>query len=267
MLIHSNIDRRDSVVVSKAPFTYESTMLINGTPIPAGSFLSLKVYVEESYKVPYRVHSITKDGKVWFCDATGRKAVYWQTYASTEEAAANQPKFVSSLLFNEYGVVSGHIACSYALISILRNIIVANNETVNVQADSCVLIPQCHVSMLGGSCRSFGLVSQNKAPEYRTTDLYITTDDTQVILGDAERYAAGEQLIIQQITDRVQINLTNTDQTIIKKAPVNGICSIIIDGETYNCEGKNLIIKAATLSDLRVARDDGQIVLRGVLNA
>ena len=87
MLTHSNIDRRDSAVVSKAPFTYDSTLVLDTQDVPSGCVLSVKVYVEEAYRVPYRIHSIEQDGKVWFCDSAGKKAVYWQVFGSTEVEA------------------------------------------------------------------------------------------------------------------------------------------------------------------------------------
>ena len=261
MLIHSNIDRRDNVVVSKAPFTYESTLNLAGTIIPAGCFLSLKIYVEESYKVPFRVHSIAQDGKVWFCDHTGKKAVYWQTYINTEDITTNDSPFISSLLFNQYGVVAGHVACTYTVLDIIRNVIASTEETVFLPANALVLIPQCHVSMLSGAGRALGFVSQNKEPVYVTTDTNLVADNLQIVFGSVDTGVTEDQL---------QLNLMNTPTLLQQKAEsgTNGICSIVIDGEdALDCKNKCLIIKAAPLSNLRVARDDGNIVLRGVLNA
>lgn len=256
MLQHSNLDRRDSVIVSKAPFTYESTMQLDGQQVPLGGFLSLKVYVEEAYKVPYRLHSITQDGKVWFCDATGKKTLYWQVYDSTEEANMDMP-FVSSVLVNKYGVLAGHIACSYEIVSLIRNVIASNEATVYLPATAFVLIPQCHVAMLSGSARSFAFINQGHDPVYITEDISIEVGSDQVILCDTG------------YEDSFQINLTNKDITVEKAALANGICQLQIEGSTvtYPCETRCLIIKAAPLSDLRVLRDGESIVLRGVLNA
>jgi hypothetical protein len=249
MLTHTNIDRRDSVVVSKAPFTYESTMTIENSVLPAGSFIAVKVYVEESYKVPFRFHSIQTDGKVWLCDSTGKLACYWQTYEGTAEIAEGDRPFVSSLLYKENGVVAGFISCTHTVVSLIRHIVESNTEALLLPSNAFILIPQCHTAMISGCCRSFAIINQ-KGTEYKTKDVYITGNTNDMI----------------HIDDNT-ISISNSPATISSRAPVNTVCSVVVGGTAYDVSDKSIIIKAAMLSNLRVVKEEGTIRLIGVLNA
>jgi len=252
MLTHTNIDRSDAAQVSKAPFTYESTMLLDGNLIPSGSFVALKVYVYGSMSVPFRMHSIRQDGKVVFCDATGALAVYWQTYPQTEEIAPNDVPYVSSLLFDDRGIIAGSVTCTHTVMSVIRGIIDSNTETFFVPSDAFILIPQCHVAMLEGHARSFGISNQAAATTYITSDLHLTCDNEMLISGS---------------TDSLQLSLTNTADAIRAAAPTNGICGVVINGQTYCCADSSIILKSSICSNLRVIKENQSITLRGVLNA
>ena len=47
----------------------------------------------------------------------------------------------------------------------------------------------------------------------------------------------------------------------------NKWCRITVNGQTYNVEDKNLIIKASVTPNLRVVFTDAAIILRGVTDA
>jgi hypothetical protein len=255
MLSHSNIDRRDAVVVSKAPFTYESTLRFSDIYLPSGSFLSIKIYVEETYVVPFRLHSIQQDGKVWFCDATGKQAVYWQTYEETE--TKNGAQFISSLLYNTNGVVAGIIACLPVVVASVRNIIESSLEPFYFPANAFILIPQCHVATLAGTCRAFSFESKNLPIINKVCDITLTVEPP----------VEDKAVVLLNSVNGCQISLSNTAATITKMAPLNGICYVIVNGEKYDCSKHSIVIKAAPLSDLRVIKDNETLWLRGVLNA
>ena len=261
MLTHTNIDRADSKQVSKAPFTFTSTLNLAGRELPTGSFISLRLYVEEGTNVPYRIHSIQQDGRVIFCDSTGTPVAYWQTYPETEQVINDIP-YISSLLFNMNGVIAGHVACTHTVISVIRSVIESLTGAYMVPADAFVLIPQCHVAMMQGVCRSIGLVSKDKTT-YVTGDITIGVSgaqDQECILVDADALASAGIL---------QVNLTNTEDTIAEQAPVNGICAITINGstETFDCEDNSIIFKAGAESNLRVVKEQNRLNLKGVKNA
>ena len=268
MLTHSNIDRRDSVVVSKAPFTYESTLTINGSVLPAGSFIAVSMYVQETDRVPFRLHSIHTDGKVWFCDATGKLTCYWQTYEETAEIDSADRPYVSSLLYNSNGVVSGLISCTHTVISLIRQVIEGNIENVYLPADAFVLIPQCHVATIAGAGRSFGISSQDDETVYTTSNINIVGATTSY---QDEDVADDDQkgFIIVNGTDQVSltVNICNQPEKIVKLAPVNRICYVVVSGNTHNVIEKSIIIKSDTLSNLRVVKANGTLRFIGVLNA
>lgn len=259
MLQSFNIDRADSVSVSKAPFTYESTMMLGGSVIPAGSFVALKVYVDETYKVPFRLHSIDTDGRVWFCDANGAKAAYWKTYEGTYEITSADRPFISSLLYNQYGVIAGFISCTHTVLSLIRNIVESNIETVFLPDNAFVLIPQCHTAMIKGCCKAIGIGSQDDETVYTTSDINITGSTNAVQV---------ERVVLREQTDEsIRISLSNSEDTLHKLAPDNGICVAIVGGGTYCCADSSIIIKSKALSNLRAVKQDNSIILRGVLNA
>lgn len=259
MLTHTNIDRRDSVVVSKAPFTYESTLEINGAVLPAGSFVAVRVYVESGYRMPFRFHSVQPDGKVWLCDSDGQLVCYWQTYEGTEEIASTDSPYVSSLLFKANGVIAGFISCTHTVVSLIRNIVETTFEPLHLPANTFVLIPQCHVSMIEGCGRAFGIGSQDDETVYTTSDIYISG-------------GTNEMIILSGGTNSIQVNMTNDSERILEMAVPNGICNIALkddDGTkaTVDVIGKSIIIKAQPESNLRVVKEDGTIRFIGVLNA
>jgi len=252
MLQHSNIDRADSVQVSKAPFTYDSTLDMAGNLIPSGGFLSLKIYVEGISRVPFRFHSIQPDGRVFICDSSGTIRAYWQTYATTEPNTS----YISSLLFNMNGVIAGHIACTQEVMAIIRHVIDTNTTAYFFPANAFVFIPQCHVSMLEGKGRVFELNSQNVVLETDTGDVHLVIGST-----------ASCVIPTVPAPDGISISLSNTVDTIQSEAPQNGLCMVAVNGTTYCCADSSIIFKAKTLSNLRVIKEQGSVTFKGVLDA
>ena len=252
MLQHSNIDRADSVQVSKAPFTYESTLDMAGNLIPSGSFLSLKVYVEGVSRVPFRFHSIQPDGRVLICDSSGVIRAYWQTYATTE----SNTEYISSLIFNTNGIIAGHIACTQEVMSVIRHIVDTNTTAYLFPRNAFIFIPQCHISMLAGHGRAFEIISQNGDPN-------ISTGDVHLVIGST----ASCVIPTVPAQDGISISLSNTEDTIREEAPKNGLCMIAVNGTTYCCADSSIIFKSKTLSNLRVLKEPGCITFKGVLDA
>lgn len=251
MLQHNNIDRQDSVDISPAPFTYTSTLNMAGMQIPAGSFLSFKVYVPGDMLMPYRFHSVRPDGKVMICDSRGTLAGYWQTYSDTEPDV----EYISSVLVNMQGVLMGHVVCTMQALDLVRRVVVSSLDTVFLPTDAFVFLPQCHIAMLSGYCRSFGVQTQDGNMEYHTGDLTV---------------ASKSDLIRQSLSDgTLTVSITNSKDRLEARADHNGIRYITIDGSTnaVSCVGKSIILKAVVESNLRVVMENNQIVLRGVLNA
>ena len=266
MVYHNNIDRHDSVVVSPAPFVYGSTLQIGDVTLPAGGFLALKVYVNQNNLMPYRFHSIQPDGKVIICDRTGSLVGYWQTYDSTEADSS----YVSSVLLDMQGALMGHIACTVAVMDLIRRVVVSNTETVFLAPNAFEFLPQCHIAMLEGYAKSFGIQSQNNEIEYHTGNLILNMTnaaDSCVWMGG---YMIGEGETAITVTDDrdIPVNLTNTQETLEDLADSNGICYVQANTEqVLPIAGKSLVVKAALMSNLRVLMVDNKLVLRGVLNA
>lgn len=253
MLSHSNIDRADSQQVSKAPFTFNSTLLMKDSLLPTGGFISLKLYVEEGYNVPYRIHSIRPDGAVIFCDASGTPVATWQTYAKTKVRNNARP-YISSLIYNMNGVIAGHVVCTHTVISVIRNVVETIQAPYLIPPDSFVLIPQCHVAMLKGQCKAIQLRDDNRV--VRTTgDLRLTFATTDDCLWVTEH-------------DKIQLNMINTKDKVISMLKPNGICSIrIAGGQTFNVDGCSIIIKANVESNVRVIKQNNSLIFKGVQSA
>lgn len=251
MLSHTNVNRTESASISKAPFTFDSTLDLAGSRIAAGDILSLKVYVDEYYQVPFHMHSITQDGRVVFCDKKGTPVLFWQTYAETEK----NDGYISGLLYNYNGVIAGHIVCKDSVVSLIRGVMAQTLDTVIVASNAFILMPQCHVAMLAGHCRSFCIDNQGEL-EYHTRPMTLSVE--------ANEYAVP---ILAQGTPEVILGISNTADQIRGQAPLNGICSIEINGQTRSCIDSSIIIKPSMLSNLRVVKQGDSLTFKGVKDA
>ena len=220
MLIHSNVDRTASAAVSKAPFTFDSTLELAGARIPEDAILSIKVYVEENALAPFRIHSITTDGRVVFCDANGIPVLFWQTY---EETDALESGLVSSLLYNYNGVIAGHIVCKDTVIYLIRSLVASTTTSIPVSANAFVLIPQCHVAMLSGCCRSICINSLGNE-EYHTGNITLTVAATQ---------EDEPSVLMQTDTQDCILSISDSFESVCKQYHSNGICGVEVSGTTY----------------------------------
>lgn len=259
MLSHTNIERENSQLESKAPFTFESTMLVDGQKVPQGGFLSIKVYVDSDVILPVRIYCVRQNGDIVFCDKTGTIVAIWKTYSLTDPNL----DYVTSLLFTEDGVIAGSVACTVQTLDIFRSLIYERNSDFFIPADAFVLIPQCHVAMMKGASKVIRVTDRNREDHVFTSDLTILN------FPKPEEYDADEDMVVWE---GYAANLKNRYSTVVARQQPNRICGILIDGSTaVPCDGKKLIIKAKMdsegASNLRVVHDKGQLVLRGVKNA
>lgn len=252
MLTHLNIEIPNSQKESKAPFTFESTLEINGQKMPQGSFLSVKVYVDGSVVLPVRLYCIRQSGEVVFCDNRGTIVALWKTHPVTDKGI----KFVTSVLVNENGVLSGPIACTKQAVDIIRGVINSRSSDFYLPSNAFVLIPQCHVAMMPGSVKAISVTDRSGIKHTFTSDIELDPiggeeDHTAMIYGNGKSY-----------------NLRNTYDAVIARTKKNGICNIVIDGSTVDCSKSRLIIKAEMTPDrasnLRVVQEQGKLVLKGV---
>lgn len=261
MLTHNNVDRSAEVQTSPAPFIYGSTCKLGGITLPSNSFISLKLYVEDFNRVPYRIHSLHPDGKLYFCDATGQPRLYWPTFKTSLAVREDDEEhpYISSLLFNMNRVVGGHVCCTRAAMDLIRGVFSGITAPLYVEADAFVCIPQCHIAMMSGQGRSIGIISGGTT-NFMTSDVTIQPDEDP---NDNSGVVTG-------ITgSTVNISLSTAIDSLQADARANHLCTVQVQGYTnaFNCIDKSIIIKAGGTSNLRVVQDGDKIILRGVLNA
>ena len=263
MLRHSNIERSNSQLESKAPFTFESTLLVNGMQIPHGGFLSIKVYVDSTVALPVRIYCIRQNGDVVFCDRSGSIVAIWKTKPLTQIGIT----YVTDFLVTEYGVIAGSIACTVQALEIFRGVIDSGTSDFYLPADAFVLIPQCHIAMMSGAVKSIQIEDKDGAVHTFTEDITITGYTPASVLQDEED-TLRESVVVWNGTGA---DIKNKYETVLARQQKNGICSIIVNGSTTACDGKRLIIKARMTpqdaSNLRVVHSGNQLILRGVKDA
>jgi hypothetical protein len=287
-MFNSNIDRFDAQQISKAPFTYESTLEIGDYVLPSGSFPSIRIYAEDTARVPFRFHSIMQDGRISFCDADGNVVAYWHTFDKTKEATTSH-KYISSLLLNPNGIIAGHICCTQTAMAIIRSVIADNNDTLFLPSNSLVLLPQCHVSMIGGIGRSFAVHLSDGSIKYCTGNLTLQAAEVedkkqQIVLvsldlpqdaDDTEHSSGyiGPDSVKSPSEATIKVDLINSENALVKRLVPNGICAVKVDGEpvwTYTDspdKNTNIIIKAGVLSNLRLSKESNNLIFTGVNNA
>lgn len=256
LTITNNLDRTDEAAISNWPFTYESTLDTGNGVLTGDSFLAVSVNVDETVALPCRFKGMTADGKLVICDATGAEVCSGQLYERTDPEATT----CSFFLYNKYGVLSGFVCCKPSVPTMLWSLSQYANGMHYFATNAFVLLPQCHVQSAVGNVRSFGIEGR-----YTTANLNIRCTTGEV----PETYVPGSTVtghsIIPEGTEDspVMFGVFNFDDD----PPTNKWCHIVINGSTYNVAGKNLIIKAATASNLRVVQTDAAIILRGVTDA
>lgn len=256
MLTHYNIERSNSQKESKAPFTFESTLDINGQNMPQGSFLSIKVYVDGSFALPVRFYSIRQTGELVFCDSNGSIVAMWKTHPLTDE----DTKWVTSVLVNENGVLAGTIAATKQALDIIRGVIKSRTSDFFFPSNAFVLMPQCHVAMLAGSAKAIVVTDREGTRHTFTSDITV-----QPVAGIDDP----EAMVFY--VDEQSYSLRNKYSTVLGRLKHNGICNIVVNGSTVDCSQSKLIIKAKMTtedaSNLRVIHNKDSLVLKGVKDA
>ena len=255
LLMTSNIDRTDEAAISNWPFTYDSTLDTGDGILPISSFLAISVNVDETTQLPCRFKGVTSDGKLVVCDATGAEVCAGQMYAETHvnDDTHLPDEWVSFLLYNKYNVLCGFVTCKSDTVARLYALSKYTNGMHYFNADAFIFLPQCHSQTVHGHCRSIGI---NGDYQVRDVTIRCTTDGGTGHNIIPEGYPSGS------LVDSVSYGVFN-----IAVPEKNKWCRISVNGKIYNVEGKNLIIKAATASNLRVVHSDAAIILRGVEDA
>lgn len=253
-MITHNMDITDRQKESKSPFAYESTLkLPDGVMFSGefpGGFLSIKVYVNEKTALPVRMDCLTPDKKVWFRDRNGNSVAYWQLYADTE-----QLPFVSSVLLNSNGVISGQIVCRPETVDVLCGVMTGLTQNLYLDPDAFILMPQCNVATLLGASRSFGFRNDGQ--------LTIRTADTTLL--PAYTGTPGDGAVWKHVNDnKLRFDLKNTAAWDESNTTPDSISQVIVNGSTYWTGNTSLLLKAGIQSNLRLIQQRKNITLRGV---
>ena len=254
MLTHFNIELPNSQKESKAPFTFNSTLELDGQIIPQGSFISIKIYVTGAENLPVRLYCIRQNGDVVFCDNRGSLVALWKLRAITE----SDIKWVTGLLVNESGVIAGSIACTKQVVDLFHSVVNKHASDFYFPPNAFILLPQCHVAMLQGAAKAITVTDLKGIKHTFTGDIALKPlsgpdDDTVIFYSNSS------------------FGLKNTYETVLARQQSNGICFITVNGRTVDCRNRRLIIKAkmtaADASNLRVIREKDCLVLKGVKDA
>ena len=255
MLSHLNIELPNSQKESKAPFTFDSSLLINGQQLPQGSFVSIKVFITDSVVLPVRIYCIRQNGDIVFCDARGTLVAIWKTCEKTDGDA----KWITSLLVNDAGAIAGSVACTKQTLDLFRGAVLNRTGDLFLDNDAFILMQQCYVAMLKGVCKVIAATDAKGIKHLFTSD--ITLNPT---IG-----ATVDEAVVFKNEDT--INMKNTYSTVLDRQQANGICTITVGGRSVDCRNKRLLIKAAMTptdaSNLRVIREKDCLVLKGVKDA
>lgn len=267
--ITNNLDRTDEESISNWPFTFESTLDTGNGVLTGDSFLTVSINVDETVALPCRFKGISQDGRLVVCDASGAEVCSGQLYGSTRRQRVGvrvmPDTWTSLFLYNAYGVLSGFVTCKSDAALQLFALSQYANGMHYFSTNAFILLPQCHVQSAQGNVRSFGINGT-----YTTANLRIKCTDPAE---EGATMVAAHNIIPEghEVTQEtgssgvVSYGVFNsiTDPTETE----NKWCRITVNGQTYNVEDKNLIIKASITSNLRVVFTDAAIILRGVTDA
>ena len=258
--ITNNLDRTDEESISNWPFTFESTL---------DSFLAMSVNVDETVALPCRFKGVSVDGRLVICDATGAEVCSGQLYGTTRfqtiEEQEIPDEWSSLFLYNSYGILSGFITCKSDVALQLFALSQYANGMHYFNTNAFVLLPQCHVQSAQGNVRSFGIngIYSTANTRIRCTDIPV---DGATATAAHNIIPEGHEVILEGGTTGV-VSFGVFNSIVDPTENENKWCRITVNGQTYNVEDKNLIIKASVTSNLRVVFADAAIILRGVTDA
>lgn len=246
--VTNNLDRTAEAEISNWPFSYGSTLDTGNGIITADSFLAVNVNVDETVTLPCRFKGVSYDGYLVICDATGAEVCRGQLFEKT----STDSEWCSLFLYNRTGVLMGSITCKNNIPQMLFSLSRDTTDMHYFGAKAFVLLPQCHIQSLQGQARSFGA-----SGAYTTANMTMRCT-TGEITGST---VTGHNIVPAATDAGYAFSVFN-----IQQAEPNKWCRISINGELYNVEDCNLIIKSSLTSNLRVIYTSDAIVLRGVLD-
>lgn len=255
MIYNINIDRTDAALGTSYPFTPNSKLMLGNSKIPPNMFMCIQVYLDETH-VPYARMSTITNTYVCFRDAKGAVIGYWFWNASRERnMSLLLDEYLSDFLYNDAGVITGHISYSYLLPSLFVALL-KDTTTYEPSITDFMLLPQCHIVIPQGAARS---ISINKTPVSSNS-----TNDVYKRIVNIDEYLD------------VKMSTTTTDTVVsisVLNRPalpsiINGITNITVgNGESIDCVGKHLLIQHSDASNLRVITTNNNITFSGVLDA
>ena len=240
-MIQYNVDRNSSIEQTKAPFTYDSTLSYGDTVLSVNDFVSIKITVTSSHVPPVHIARLTQNKELIFSDSRGTDVGYVQLYDTTETDS-----LVSSVILSPTHIVAGHIVCSKNTINQLLGLLSRTSETVYFGSSAFVLLPQCHVAMLTGTCRSI-----------RLGDVYTTANAAVHFKGSVYGKAPSS-------SNRYTLTINTVNSWDNLALPRNNICVLTVGSTNYWVGGCHLLFKHGVLSNLRVIHADNSIMLKGV---
>lgn len=245
MLISTNIDRTDEALNTKAPFQWQCPLAIGGVRLPLGGFVSIKIYVTEDITPPVKLHKITIKGDSGFIDFCDVDGTFVGRFHITNRTLGS---LCSSFLRSQEGVIVGQLTYKPEIPLFFITQAKALGGTVTTDVQDFKLLPQCHVSNLRGVCKSI------------TVGDVTTTDDVLLKFGRATRASL--------ISGELEVGLIGA---YIKPEAQDGIETLIVqeDGvevDRADVRGNHLIVRAGVTSNLRVAKENRIIRLKGVLD-
>lgn len=256
-----NIDKHDAAYNTNAPFEYNCPLKLGNISIPPAGFLSIKIYCTEDMRPPVRLHSVTTnaDGtaNVEFRDSDSTVVGYWKAAPVAADTAyitgGLSADYVSAFIHTEHGVITGHVYCQKDIPSMLVSAAKAQNGEVTSDTQDFVLLPQCHTMTLNGAMRSITVNGTKHTGNVRLQAgkyLKDTSTGNNIAPSCIGKYSRDDTEA--EVQDGV------TRLAMIKR--IDGIDHIA----QYNIAGKHLIIKAGITSNIRVLKDSGIIILKGV---
>ena len=263
-MINGNLTLDDARYNTNAPFTYESSVEINGTALPVDWFRSIRVYCSEGCDVPIRIGSMSSSTKardtvdIDFVDASGTLFGTASIFLPGDADTLYKGVFI----INPNDVIVGHVVYARELAGMLISVLSrAQGNSLAFGRKSFVLLPQCHVAYAEGH----GRVIEVNGKRY-TRDITIVpgalthTDVAQgdnayqwrlSVVGVYNASLSVNGLCRLKFDKTVKIN--NVDTTVEQQTAD----SIWIGGE-------HLLIRHSITSNLRVVPLDNGIEFRSV---
>lgn len=249
MLMHNNIDRSDAAVNTRYPFCWHCKLQACGTILPDSAFTTIKLYPDETKKLPCKLLSIDADGNAVFSDADGIPVGTWKMTLKPSSAS----EYLTGMVYNENNVIVGHLRFRRDIPGMLLAAARLSGGKFTTAYDDFVLLPQCHVLLPSGQARAIRLGNT------------VTTANVSLYTG-AYMEAVNSEDDEDTKADGVLSYSLMRDFDPSKDAATNGICKLIVGGTTTWIGGRHLLIKPAKLSNLRV-ETSGSIAFKGVKDA